>query len=140
LVAKFPYEKAVLAIAEADLYGNAGVLEKYGITSMTLWRWRQRANADPKMLQDVRRKKKFLLNDWQADASKTLKTGLSEMTRRFQTGKDKDDALMIQAIAAATKVVGELKMDALLVLTDGDSEGDSEQETEGNREEFTTED
>ncbi len=133
MVAKFPYEKAILAIAEADLYGDSHACEKYGISRQTLWRWRDRARNEPTMSQGVTKKKKLLLHDWQGDAAKTLKTGLSELNRRFQGARDKDDAMVITAIAGAVKVIGDIKLEASIILTqdDGDSESLYQQTEEG---------
>lgn len=74
---KFPYEKAVMAIAEADIYGDKQACERLGITRTTLWRWREKEKEDPEMQQNVTKKKQFLLEGWREDASRNLKIALS---------------------------------------------------------------
>lgn len=109
---KFPYERAAMAIAEADIFGDKAVLAKYGINQSTLWRWRDRADEDPVLHENALLKKRILLIDWQQDAVRTIKVGLSELTRRMPLAATEEDAKVIHSIAGACKIVGELKITA----------------------------
>lgn len=144
MVSKFPYEKAVLAIAQGDLFGDKPVLDKLGVTSKTLYRWRLRAKEDPTMSKDVLSKKRMLLNSWQEDATRPLKVGFDELARRMPIAKDATDAKIIFAISGAVKILGELKLDSTVLLTGhGDSESIHQptetRETEGTDDEETGE-
>jgi hypothetical protein len=107
---KFPYERASMAIAEADIFGDKAALDKYGINQSTLWRWRDRASSDSKLHESALLKRRMLLVDWQQDATKTLKVGLTELNRRLPLADTEEDAKVIHAIAGAIKIVGELKI------------------------------
>lgn len=109
---KFPYEKAAIVIAEADIFGDKYALEKWGINRSTLWRWRDRAQSDFDLHQNATLKKRMLLAGWQEDATNTIKIALSELNRRIPLAATEDDARMIHAISGALKVVGELKIGA----------------------------
>ncbi|MEO0491239.1 MAG: hypothetical protein AAFZ49_17060 [Cyanobacteria bacterium J06659_2] len=98
-----------MAIAEADIFGDHKVLEKYGINQSTLWRWRDRANSDSKLHESALLKKRMLLVDWQQDATKCLKIGLAKLSELIPNATLKD-ATTIHAVAGAMKIVGELKI------------------------------
>ncbi len=115
---KFPYERASLAIAEADIFGDGAVLKKYGINQSTLWRWRDRASEDPKLHESALLKKRMLLVGWQQDAVKTLKIALSELNKRLPLAATEEDAKVIHSIAGACKIVGELKIAASAIEED----------------------
>lgn len=99
-----------MAIAEADIFGDKAVLERYGINQSTLWRWRDRANEDSKLHENALLKKRMLLIGWQQDASKTIKVALSELCRRMPLATTEEDAKVLHSIAGVAKVVGELKI------------------------------
>lgn len=110
MVAKFRYERASMAIAEADIFGDKHSLEKYGINQSTLWRWRERSAEDPKLHEMALLKKRMLLVDWQRDATENLKIGIQELKKRYPLCQTEEDAKAMDAIARSLKIVGELKL------------------------------
>lgn len=98
-----------MAIAEADIFGDRRVIDKYGINQSTLWRWRDRENSDAKLHENALLKRRMLLIDWQQDATKCLKVGLDKLTAIIPVAT-KEDADVIHAIAGAMKIVGELRI------------------------------
>jgi hypothetical protein len=109
---KFSYERAAMAIAESESFGDSANLTKYGINQSTLWRWRVRALEDPILHESASLKKRMLVADWQKDATQSINTALCELTRRIPLAETEEDAKLIHAIAGACKVVGELKITA----------------------------
>ena len=107
---KFPYEKAAMAIAESDIFGDQAVIKKYGINQSTLWRWRERAAIDSDLQENATLKRRILLIDWQQDATRTIKIALSDLARRIPIATTEEDAKVIHAVAGAAKIVGELKI------------------------------
>jgi hypothetical protein len=107
---KFPYEKASTILAEAELFGDDATAKRWGITTRTIYNYRDRATSDAKLSESFILKKRVLLVNWQADATKTIKVGLSELNRRIPIARSEEDAKVIHAIAGAIKIVGELKI------------------------------
>ncbi|MGL5922891.1 hypothetical protein [Chroococcidiopsis sp.] len=106
---KFPYEKASIVIAEAEIFGDKNTLARWGINQSTLWRWRDRRLSDPKLHENALLKTRMLLVDWQTDATRTLKTGLLRLNELIPQATA-NDAATIHAIAGACKIIGELKI------------------------------
>ena len=106
---KFPYEKASMAIAEADIFGDKNTIVRWGINQSTLWRWRDRALHDSKLHESATLKRRMLLVDWQTDATKTLRVGMTRLNELIPIAKA-EDAPTIHAIAGAIKIIGELKI------------------------------
>ena len=107
---KFPYEKASSILAEAELFGDDATAKRWGITSRTIYNYRGRSASDPKLSESFTLKKRILMIDWQSDATKTIKVGLTELNRRMPLAATEEDAKVIHAIAGACKIVGELKI------------------------------
>lgn len=106
---KFPYEKASIVIAEAEIFGDKNTLARWGINQSTLWRWRDRRLSDSKLHESALLKTRMLLVDWQTDATRTLKTGLNRLNELIPVATA-NDAATIHAIAGACKIIGELKI------------------------------
>jgi hypothetical protein len=108
-------DKVAAAIAEADFFGDRRACQRFGISSRTIQRWRHRAKQDPVLAADVASKKKMLLEKWQADASQPLSVALEELARRMPLAETAVDAKVIFAIAGTVKILGELKLSAVLL-------------------------
>lgn len=109
MACKFNRERAAAILAEADLFGDSKILSRWAITRQTLHNYRVRLEDDAELLQLFTLKKRLLLVDWQADATKTIKVGLSRLQELIPNAS-KEDADTIHAIAGAVKIVGELKI------------------------------
>jgi hypothetical protein len=107
---KFPYERASSMLAEAEIFGDQRTSERWGVTPQTLYNYRRRASSDNKLYESFTLKKRMILVDWQQDATKTLKIGLTELNRRLPLAVSEEDAKVIHSIAGAIKIVGELKI------------------------------
>lgn len=107
---KFSRERASMILAEAEIFGDNQILSKWGITRQTLHNYRVRMQSDDELLHLFTLKKRMLLIDWQQDATKCIKVGLSELQKRMPVAASEEDAKLIHAIAGAVKIVGELKI------------------------------
>lgn len=107
---KFPYEKASIVLAEADIFGDDATAKRWGITTRTIYNYRDRATLDPKLSESFILKKRMLLVDWQTEATKTIRIALNTLNTRIPTATTEEDAKVIHAIAGACKVIGELKL------------------------------
>lgn len=116
---KFPIERAATILAEADLFGDDRTAKRWGITTRTIYNYRNRAQSDAKLSESFTLKKRMLLVDWQADATRCIKVSLAKLTELIPEAT-KEDADVIHAIAGALKIVGELKIayDALINTSD----------------------
>lgn len=103
--------RATTVLAEADVFGDAVAIRRYGVAQSTLYNWRKKEREDAEFHELVQLKRRILLADWQQDASKCLKISLNRLAEIIQVARG-EDAELIQAIANCCKVVGELKLTA----------------------------
>ncbi|MEM6839745.1 MAG: hypothetical protein AAF609_23275 [Cyanobacteria bacterium P01_C01_bin.120] len=115
---KYTPERASAILAEAELFGDGQTCEKWRITRQTLHNYRVRLTQDDELLQLFTLKKRILVADWQSDATKCLKIGLSRLTQLIPQATS-EDADTIHAIVGAVKIVGELKITSEALLEDG---------------------
>lgn len=106
-MSQFPYEKAAIILAEAELYGDKRVSLRWGITDRTIRNYRARAVEDPQLSSLFQLKSQLLEREWTADATKALKVSLDKL---IELVKDDGKPEQIHAVAGAIKIVGELKI------------------------------
>jgi hypothetical protein len=129
---KFPYERAAMILAEAEIFGDVETCKRWSITRQTLYRYRVRSQEDGELSQSVTLKKRMLLYGWQQDCAasikKTLKVfdGLMEDARAASCdGEERavSFAAVLKSVAGGLKIVGELKL-AAEALNESDSSGE----------------
>lgn len=106
-MSQFPYEKASLILAEAELFGDKQVATRWDVSDRTIRRYRVKAATDSQLSSLVQLKKQLLGQNWRDDATKTLKVALNKLNELIE--KD-GDTNRIFAVSGAIKIVGELKI------------------------------
>lgn len=106
-MSEFPYEKASIILAEAELFGDKQVAVRWEISDRTIRRYRVKAASDRQLSSLVQLKKQLLGQNWRDDATKTLKIALHKLSKLIE---EDGETNRIFAISGAIKIVGELKI------------------------------
>ena len=76
----FSYERAATILAEAELFGEKQVAQRWGISVRTIKNYRKRMESDKQLSAFFLEKKELLTVDWSKDATDCLRTGLRTLT------------------------------------------------------------
>ena len=121
----FPYKRAALVLAEADLFGVGAASRKWRVPTRTLQSWRSRLNSDLKLEELYQQERANLLENWQGDAIRVLKSALGKLEKNINAMKEDGDPKIIYALTGVVKAVGELAI-ANTVLGEEDEPDDSQ--------------
>ena len=110
-----------MMLAEAELFGDVFVCQKWGITRQTLHRYRSKLCEDDELLQLFTLKRRMPVSDWGNDAVKAIKVASAEVIKRMPIAATEEDAKIIVAISSAAKIFGELHI-AMKALEDEPSD------------------
>lgn len=105
----FNYERAATVLAETAFMDEATVLQRYGISSMTLSRYRKRMQSDPNLLQFVIAKKAALEREWANELAPAIREAIRFLQRAAREA-DPSDPNAIHAVAGALKILSEVSM------------------------------
>ena len=121
LAPKYTPDRASMMLAEAELFGDVFVCQKWEITRQTLHRYRSKLCEDDELLQLFTLKRRMLVSDWGNDAVKAIKVASAEVIKRMPIAATEEDAKIIVAISSAAKIFGELHI-AMKALEDEPSD------------------
>lgn len=105
----FNYERAATVLAETAFTDEATVLQRYGISSMTLSRYRKRLQTDHKLLEFVSLKKSSLEREWASELAPAIREAIRFLQRAARDA-DSSDPAAIHAVAGALKILSETAM------------------------------
>lgn len=106
----FNYDLASSALVDAAYMGDKGAAEKYGVTTRTVRRWRDRLDTDAHLSSFVREKKILTDQEWASELPSAIRASI-----RFVRESAKESKL---GSPDATKVVADaLKILAEVALT-----------------------
>jgi hypothetical protein len=121
----FPYKRAALVLAEAELFGDGVACKKWSVPHSTLKFWRSRLSSDEKLEQLYLAERTNLLENWQGDTIRVMKAVLGKLEKNIQAMTEDGDPKVVMALNAVAKTIGELAI-ANTVLQEED-ESDSNQ-------------
>ncbi|MEM9264490.1 MAG: hypothetical protein AAGA46_03105 [Cyanobacteria bacterium P01_F01_bin.13] len=111
-----PLEQKAQVLAESDYATDKEVAGRWKIGVRTLENYRSQLKTDPNLLAEYHKQKTKLSVAWVDDASKTIKV-CAETVQDLCKKKNPKHALLIQSVAGAAKIFGELNI-AYTALTD----------------------
>ncbi|MBD2019200.1 helix-turn-helix domain-containing protein [Leptolyngbya sp. FACHB-36] len=108
----FKYELAAIALAEAAVARDEVIAAKYGVSTRTIQRWRNRMTTDSQLACLVTLKKQQLAERWAVDAGLWLQglagTVLGNAALPLAKGETPSDR--IHSAAGAFKIISEASM------------------------------
>jgi hypothetical protein len=82
----FQREKALGILIDAYLIGDVAALAKYGISSRTIWQWRQRLASDPDFRAEFQKRQAAISLAWMEYAPRALVSSLQCIQRIADEG------------------------------------------------------
>ena len=93
-----------MILAEAAVVGDGVAADRYGVSARTVWRYRARAQTDPKLAALVSKRLASLGEDWARESSAFLLGAIAKLSTLI----DQATVEQIHEVAGAIKIVGEL--------------------------------
>ncbi len=106
MAGRFNRERAAAILADAALNGDRSAAQRWGVSEMTLWRYRRRLDSDASLLELVNEKKKALERAWIDRAAGAL-VAAAEFIERAAREADPRDPVAIHAVSGALKILNE---------------------------------
>ena len=122
-----PLEQKAQVLAETDYSTDKEIAGRWRIGVRTIENYRSQLKTDPELLAEYHRQKHRLSISWVDDASKTIKV-CAETVQDLCKKKNPKHAMLIQSVATAAKVFGELNI-AFTALADEPTADQQSKET-----------
>lgn len=104
----FPYTRAALVLAEAEVFGDKKAREKHGVPRRTLWDWRQRAKKEPKLAERVSQEIQELLRGWRNDTILGYRAAIATNIDFLKSIKPNGDPKTLLALNDTLRAYGDL--------------------------------
>lgn len=128
----FPYVKAAVVLAHADIFSKRSACLFYDVASGTFDRWRNRLKSDEKLRKMHQQEYQTAKDEWQEETSHTLKLGLLSLQKAFKNdifefnpknARDREAwAKGVDSMAKAIRSVGDLAISTIVLNDDEDDE------------------
>jgi hypothetical protein len=112
---KLKPERIAQIVAEADLFGVAKTVERWGITDRTIRNYRARINDEPELADIFRSKKKELSVAWLETSSQSMLHAIAhagKLMEKVETLSAEKAPGALHAVTGYIKIVGELQIAA----------------------------
>ena len=104
----FNYERAARALVDASFSGDEGAARKYGVSTVSIWNWRNRLNTDPKLLMLFSSKKEQAEANWSLELIPAILAAIDFLKRAAQSA-DPTQPDVIYSIAGALKIMADVR-------------------------------
>ena len=108
---KFDREHAVRAIADATVMGDKEACKLHGISTATIYRYREKLRGSPDLIEAEKRKSAQLNREYNMQRAHFLAEGFAKLRSLIHEA----DGTQIRDVAGALKIAGELHTTAALI-------------------------
>ncbi|NEN95154.1 MAG: hypothetical protein F6K50_06315 [Moorea sp. SIO3I7] len=112
------YRVKIRAIATALIKGDEEVIQKFGMTSRTIKRWRSEAKRDKPIgiKNDVATMKKVIETQWVKECKEVIELGLLALKERVKVAKSIEDAKVIDSLTKSINTCYQMLLGAGIML------------------------